>query len=195
MSMGLLGSLTNFKLVIPTLRPPVARTFLASKYSSCFLGPISNRSLSLFHNPGTINVQNVSSTSLQLDLLSKVVMSPLLLRFLPVVSVVVSVLALPFDRDSVWHHDGDVSPAVNESTSVPHSDCFPALGFKKPSSVPSSVEGWWCDPATEYAFVGFSYEVSACGFVLFDDILRCQLTPLRRSDAITAKERIRGYSQ
>ncbi|KAH9992665.1 glycoside hydrolase superfamily [Russula vinacea] len=31
-----------------------------------------------------------------------------------------------------------------------------------PSDVPNSAEGWWCDPATEYAFVGFSYEVTAC---------------------------------
>ncbi|EIM79162.1 uncharacterized protein STEHIDRAFT_69839 [Stereum hirsutum FP-91666 SS1] len=31
-----------------------------------------------------------------------------------------------------------------------------------PSHVPDSLEGWWCDAADEYAFVGFSYEVTAC---------------------------------
>ncbi|KAF7312016.1 B-(1-6) glucan synthase [Mycena indigotica] len=41
-------------------------------------------------------------------------------------------------------------------------NCFPALGFTMPSSVPSSLTNWWCDRATEYAFVGFSYEVTDC---------------------------------
>ena len=40
--------------------------------------------------------------------------------------------------------------------------CFPALGFTMPSDVPTSTNGWWCDPVNEYAFLGFSYEVSAC---------------------------------
>ncbi|KAJ3929773.1 MAG: glycoside hydrolase superfamily [Lentinula lateritia] len=31
-----------------------------------------------------------------------------------------------------------------------------------PSTVPSSTDGWWCDMDTEYGFVGFSYEVTAC---------------------------------
>lgn len=42
------------------------------------------------------------------------------------------------------------------------SSCFPSLGFTMPSSVPSSTDGWWCSPNTEYAFLGFSYEVTAC---------------------------------
>ncbi|KAF9072645.1 glycoside hydrolase superfamily [Rhodocollybia butyracea] len=42
------------------------------------------------------------------------------------------------------------------------ANCFPALGFKMPNSVPSSTDGWWCDTDTEYGFVGFSYEVTAC---------------------------------
>ncbi|KAF9020415.1 hypothetical protein BDZ89DRAFT_1072248 [Hymenopellis radicata] len=40
--------------------------------------------------------------------------------------------------------------------------CFPALGFQMPSAMPSSLDGWWCDMSDEYAFVGFSYEVTAC---------------------------------
>lgn len=98
----------------------------------------------------------------------------LLLHFLPVVSV----LATSFQP--VSHGIVGSSPlapqAVNESASVPYPNCFPALGFEKPSNVPSSVEGWWCDPATEYAFVGFSYEVTECEFVLFDKIVPRQLT-------------------
>jgi exo-beta-1,3-glucanase (GH17 family) len=31
-----------------------------------------------------------------------------------------------------------------------------------PSDVPASTNGWWCDPVNEYAFLGFSYEVTAC---------------------------------
>ncbi|KAH9830827.1 glycoside hydrolase superfamily [Rhodofomes roseus] len=31
-----------------------------------------------------------------------------------------------------------------------------------PDSVPKSTDDWWCDPSTEYAFLGFSYEVTAC---------------------------------
>lgn len=51
-----------------------------------------------------------------------------------------------------------VPPNTNIST------CFPALGFKTPSSVPASTDGWWCDPVNEYAFLGFSYEVTACEY-------------------------------
>ncbi|KAJ6457111.1 glycoside hydrolase superfamily [Mycena vitilis] len=31
-----------------------------------------------------------------------------------------------------------------------------------PSGPPESLTNWWCDRSTEYGFVGFSYEVSAC---------------------------------
>ncbi|KIK67281.1 glycoside hydrolase family 17 protein [Collybiopsis luxurians FD-317 M1] len=57
------------------------------------------------------------------------------------------------------------SPAVDRSTDHTQN-CFPALGFKMPEETPpdSSLEdgSWWCDPSTEYAFLGFSYEVTAC---------------------------------
>ncbi|KAJ7284400.1 B-(1-6) glucan synthase [Mycena rebaudengoi] len=49
-----------------------------------------------------------------------------------------------------------------DSRAVAPPNCFPALGFKMPASVPSSLTNWWCDTSTEYAFVGFSYEVTAC---------------------------------
>ena len=41
-------------------------------------------------------------------------------------------------------------------------NCFPALGFAKPSTVPTSLNNWWCAYDTEYAFMGFSYEVTEC---------------------------------
>ncbi|KAF9007458.1 B-(1-6) glucan synthase [Cyathus striatus] len=41
-------------------------------------------------------------------------------------------------------------------------NCFPAIGFTMPTATPSSLTNWWCDRSTEYAFVGFSYEVTAC---------------------------------
>ena len=48
------------------------------------------------------------------------------------------------------------------------SSCFPALDFHKPLVLPQDNTHWWCDPSTEYAFVGFSYEVTACEvFYLF----------------------------
>ncbi|KAH7924625.1 hypothetical protein BV22DRAFT_1105363 [Leucogyrophana mollusca] len=31
-----------------------------------------------------------------------------------------------------------------------------------PSSPPGSLDNWWCSADTEYAFLGFSYEVTAC---------------------------------
>ncbi|EDR04017.1 uncharacterized protein LACBIDRAFT_320159 [Laccaria bicolor S238N-H82] len=31
-----------------------------------------------------------------------------------------------------------------------------------PSTVPTTLDNWWCDYSSEYAFVGFSYEVTDC---------------------------------
>lgn len=44
------------------------------------------------------------------------------------------------------------------------NNCFPAVGFNTPSSVPASMDGWWCDPDDEFGFLGFSYEISTCEF-------------------------------
>ena len=52
-----------------------------------------------------------------------------------------------------------LTPAASTGVS-----CFPALGFKMPATIPSSLDGWWCDSSTEYAFDGFSYEISQCEF-------------------------------
>jgi hypothetical protein len=49
-----------------------------------------------------------------------------------------------------------------------------------PSSVPSSTNGWWCSPNTEYAFLGFSYEVTACATILspwIHELIQLQANP------------------
>lgn len=48
--------------------------------------------------------------------------------------------------------------------SVANASCFPAIGFKMPATTPTSLDGWWCNSSTEYAFVGFSYEITQCPF-------------------------------
>jgi hypothetical protein len=99
--------------------------------------------------------------------------------------VVVLVLASAFHPDlrheedeednTTSHGSLSVTPAAtaSPSTSISHSssNCFPAIGFETPSNIPSSLEGWWCDPSTEYAFVGFSYEITDCEFVHFNHSL------------------------
>ncbi|TBU33047.1 hypothetical protein BD311DRAFT_653233 [Dichomitus squalens] len=51
---------------------------------------------------------------------------------------------------------------AKQTSSGASSGCFPALVFKTPANDPDSLDGRWCDDKTEYAFLGFSYEVSAC---------------------------------
>ncbi|KAF9048843.1 glycoside hydrolase superfamily [Panaeolus papilionaceus] len=50
-----------------------------------------------------------------------------------------------------------------------------------PSAVPSSTTNWWCDYSTEYAFMGFSYEVS-----------ECQSLSKLRSEFLDIRERFNG---
>ena len=45
---------------------------------------------------------------------------------------------------------------------LPH--CFPAVDFKMPNATPTSLTNWWCNTDTEYAFVGFSHDISDCDF-------------------------------
>lgn len=54
------------------------------------------------------------------------------------------------------------SPKANVVATRSSSNCFPSVGFTMPSTVPSSLNNWWCNADTEYGFVGFSYEVTAC---------------------------------
>lgn len=98
-----------------------------------------------------------------------------------------------------------ISSTLESSNVVPKSpvvtnDCFPALGFKMPKQTPrdSELQHWWCDPATEYAFVGFSYEVTACKLVhiqariLFFDETH---TLINRSKCWTADGRIQRHQR
>ncbi|KAJ8072061.1 hypothetical protein PM082_015619 [Marasmius tenuissimus] len=55
-----------------------------------------------------------------------------------------------------------VGGALNVTLNADASNCFPAVGFKMPSKTPSSLNNWWCPMSSEYAFMGFSYEVSQC---------------------------------
>lgn len=65
-------------------------------------------------------------------------------------------------------------PVTNGGKNLASASCFPALRFKTPSHVPNSLNHWWCDPDTEYAFVGFSYEVTACEAT--EVVSRCYLS-------------------
>ena len=55
------------------------------------------------------------------------------------------------------------TPNVSKSEGRRTSNCFPALSFKMPKEyLPKLSDDWWCDEESEYAFMGFSYEVTAC---------------------------------
>jgi hypothetical protein len=65
--------------------------------------------------------------------------------------------------DKGQHHIPASSATANVGGQPPN--CFPAIGFKMPASVDDIMTdraNWWCDYNTEYAFLGFSYEVTAC---------------------------------
>ncbi|KAH8108085.1 glycoside hydrolase family 17 protein [Cristinia sonorae] len=55
-----------------------------------------------------------------------------------------------------------VDPVPYPTPTAP--SCFPAMDFTMPATVPndSDLAHWWCDPQIEYAFMGFSYEVTEC---------------------------------
>ncbi|CAD6923808.1 unnamed protein product [Tilletia controversa] len=56
-----------------------------------------------------------------------------------------------------------VPPVTTPKPKPQQKSCFPALDFKMPSDVPDTgVDGWWCDMEDEYAFLGFSYDLSSC---------------------------------
>ncbi len=73
-----------------------------------------------------------------------------------------TVLAVPLD-DAEPAHDVDTkSTVLAKSLALPAPLCFPSLGFAMPDKLPADNTEWWCDPATEYAFLGFSYEITDC---------------------------------
>jgi hypothetical protein len=58
--------------------------------------------------------------------------------------------------------DGLVTDGTEPNTTPAASSCFPALDFVMPANPPADLNNWWCSATTEYAFLGFSYEVEAC---------------------------------
>jgi hypothetical protein len=98
-----------------------------------------------------------------------------LLLFLPAVLVLAT---RPLSRRSHCRNDSTFNESVSSSLAAPASvpseshhdaNCFPSLSFKTPPHIPSSIDGWWCSATTEYAFLGFSYEVTPCASVFFNE--------------------------
>jgi hypothetical protein len=108
------------------------------------------------------------SQGFQVSLAFEEIMFSLLLSLPPLAAVLV--LASPFPLDLHVAPNGSVLVPPAAAAPVPHPgsgpNCYPAIGFKTPSEVPNSTAGWWCDPTTEYAFLGFSYEVTACAYLV-----------------------------
>lgn len=57
-------------------------------------------------------------------------------------------------------------PNQPSNTTTGKSGGFPSLGFKMPNTVPSSLDGWWSDYKSDIGFLGFSYSVSECMFLV-----------------------------
>ena len=70
--------------------------------------------------------------------------------------------AAPFEHGVQPHDFGQNLWPLTSGAAKPAPFCFPSLGFAMPINPPPDNTNWWCDPATEYAFVGFSYEVTDC---------------------------------
>lgn len=86
-------------------------------------------------------------------------------------------------------HDGNSHSKAVAAGSPPN--CFPALGFTMPSAVPSSTTNWWCDYSTEYAFMGFSYEVSECECYLpVETLVSSLILPQTRPESVQTPQRI-----
>ena len=135
---------------------------------------------------------NIKAQMFQLDLLSQGIMLSFLLLSLSTV-----LLAHPFPLHSRHggHNNSTFGDPVPSALPAPthvsnfSCNCFPSIGFEMPSNVPNSTEDWWCNPATEYAFVGFSYEVTACACILFylNKLYRINYS-VRRSEPTATKK-------
>ncbi len=91
-----------------------------------------------------------------------------LITFLAALALIVLVHAVPLEVGVQPHDFGQSHPAAANSTTAKQAPfCFPSLGFTTPFDLPTDTTGWWCDPSTEYAFLGFSYEVTACELASF----------------------------
>ncbi|KAH7101498.1 glycoside hydrolase [Auriculariales sp. MPI-PUGE-AT-0066] len=61
-------------------------------------------------------------------------------------------------------NDVEVEDRDTHELSARAASCFPAIGFTPPQGRAPSIPAykWWCDRRTEYAFMGFSYDVNSC---------------------------------
>ena len=73
-----------------------------------------------------------------------------------------AVTAHPFEGTQIIQISGASTNVISITPEPLFTGCFPELGFEMPSSVPLSIDGWWCSTNSEYGFVGFSYEVTSC---------------------------------
>ncbi|EIW52391.1 uncharacterized protein TRAVEDRAFT_75371 [Trametes versicolor FP-101664 SS1] len=71
-------------------------------------------------------------------------------------------LSVPLDDAAPPNNVATNSTVLTKSPALPAPLCFPSLGFVMPDVLPPDNTEWWCDPATEYAFLGFSYEITDC---------------------------------
>lgn len=86
---------------------------------------------------------------------------------------------------------------IGPATDSDPSNCFPAIGFTMPTATPASLTNWWCNYDTEYAFVGFSYEVTDCEIFHFLTINLLMLTtiPFVRSEFDNIEGRLLEYQK
>ena len=129
-----------------------------------------------------------------MDRLAWLVMAPLFLvstlLWLLQVGCVVSLPASQSLPGIIIHEE----PAANQSLAA--TSCYPGLGFAKPAknALPKDNSGWWCNPSDEYAFLGFSYEVTACKSVPVSPAVDCIYSGrVFRSEPHAAETRVQRY--
>ena len=74
-------------------------------------------------------------------------------------------------------------------------NCFPAVDFKMPNATPTSLTNWWCNTDAEYAFVGFSYDISPCNYFLQDQYILYAHRDLFRSKPDPTENRLFRYEK
>jgi hypothetical protein len=77
-------------------------------------------------------------------------------------AAVLSYIAATVSSNFIHAHSVNAGVGAGLPDAAATPNCFPAIGFKTPTAVPSTTNDWWCDKSAEYAFVGFSYEVTEC---------------------------------
>ena len=66
-------------------------------------------------------------------------------------------------KSFIWFTTALLCLELAYAANVPRGSVgFPNRPFDMPTSVPSSLNGWWAGPSTEVAFLGFSYSVTPC---------------------------------